>query len=146
MMKAKGFTLIEVMIVVVIVAILAAIAYPAYTSYVQKARRADAMDALMHVQNLQERHRASNPVFGALGDIGYPGVEATGAQAGTALSNDGHYRIAVTSPTATGFTATATAIGSQAADTDCATLSIVVNANNPRGDKQSTGGGNCWRN
>jgi type IV pilus assembly protein PilE len=41
---AKGFTLIELMIVVAVVGILAAIAYPSYQDSVRKSRRADARD------------------------------------------------------------------------------------------------------
>jgi len=40
--KAKGFTLIEILIVVVIVAILAAISVPIYVQYVASARASDA--------------------------------------------------------------------------------------------------------
>jgi prepilin-type N-terminal cleavage/methylation domain-containing protein len=42
-MKTKGFTLIELMIVIAIVAILAIIAIPAYSEQVAKSRRAEAM-------------------------------------------------------------------------------------------------------
>jgi type IV pilus assembly protein PilE len=38
--RAKGFTLIEMLIVVAIVAILAAFAYPAYHNYIMRTRRA----------------------------------------------------------------------------------------------------------
>ncbi|WP_304640619.1 prepilin-type N-terminal cleavage/methylation domain-containing protein, partial [Pseudomonas sp.] len=45
--SARGFTLIEVMIVVVIVAILATIAYPSYTQYVIRSNRAAAQSTMM---------------------------------------------------------------------------------------------------
>lgn len=138
--RQHGFTLIEIMVVVVIVAILAAIAYPSYTGYIRKARRADAMDALMYLQHLQEKHRASHSQYGTLAEIGYPGASSP-----PVLSGEGHYALTVTDNTALGFTATASAIGVQTSDIGCATLSIVVNASNPRGDRQATGGEVCWR-
>ena len=54
-MKARGFTLIELMIVVVVIAILAAIAYPSYQNQVQKTRRADAHTALLGAAQTLER-------------------------------------------------------------------------------------------
>ena len=46
---ARGFTLVELMIVIVIVAILLAVALPSYQNSVQKGRRADAKSALLDV-------------------------------------------------------------------------------------------------
>ena len=52
---AKGFTLIEVMVVVAIVAILASIAYPSYREQVARSRRADAKAQLLDRAQWMER-------------------------------------------------------------------------------------------
>lgn len=57
---ARGFTLIEVMIVVAIVGILAAIAYPSYTEHVRRAHRAEAQTALLQAAQFMQRFYAAN--------------------------------------------------------------------------------------
>lgn len=132
--RAKGFTLIELMMVVAIVAILAAVAYPSYLDSIRSARRADAMDALLTLQNLQEKYRANNTTFGTLAQIG-----------GSAASSDGYYTLAVSGNTATAYTLTATAVAgtTQAADTGCTAPTLTVSAANPRGVKAPAA---CWKN
>lgn len=56
MKRARGFTLIEVMVVVAVIAILAAIALPSYNSYLRKARRADAQAALTDIASRQQQY------------------------------------------------------------------------------------------
>jgi type IV pilus assembly protein PilE len=54
--RARGFTLIEVMVVVTIIAILAAIALPSYNNYLRKGRRADAQAALTDIASRQQQY------------------------------------------------------------------------------------------
>ena len=65
--RARGFTLIELMVVVVVIAILAAIAYPSYQEQVRKSRRAQAKADLVELaQILERRHTVNNHYGGAL--------------------------------------------------------------------------------
>lgn len=58
--SARGFTLIELMIVVAIVAIIASIAYPSYQEQVRQSRRADAQAALYELSQFMERFYSTN--------------------------------------------------------------------------------------
>ncbi|MFT5482267.1 MAG: type IV pilus assembly protein PilE [Halieaceae bacterium] len=143
MQEHKGFTLVELMIVVVIVGILAGIALPAYTNFITKARRSDALDALMNLQSLQEKYRGSNPRYAAsLTSLGYSGT----------TSFEGYYTMSIGSTSAIEYTVTAVAVStkSQKDDTGCTSMSIGVNAANPRGLRSpsySAGDAtNCWQN
>lgn len=61
--KAKGFTLIELMITVAIVAILASVALPSYTSYIARAKRADARTQLVQVAQFMQRFYTANDQY-----------------------------------------------------------------------------------
>ena len=68
-MKAKGFTLIELMIVVAVIGIIAAIAYPSYQDQVMSTRRGDAQGALMAFASSMERYYTQNGSYlGAAGN------------------------------------------------------------------------------
>lgn len=53
---ARGFTLIEVMVVVVIVGVLAAIGYPSYQNHMRKGARASAQAEMMKIADRQAQY------------------------------------------------------------------------------------------
>ena len=111
------------MIALVVVAVLAASALPSYQSSVRKARRADAMDAAVGVQHGQERYRSNNTAYAAtLAAMGLS-VSSTNSYYGAVLSavSAGGYTLTLTAPSGT----------SQASDTGCTALTVVVSNGSP---------------
>lgn len=124
---ARGFTLVELMIVVVVAAILAMVAYPAYLDSIRKSRRSEAMSALMQVQQAQERWRGSHADYTT--DLADLGLSAT--------TPSGYYTVSVAAapagaPLATAYVATAVGNSgtSQADDAQCRKLSVQMNGGN----------------
>ena len=73
--RARGFTLIEVMIVVAVIAILAAIALPSYQSYVMRAQRANAKSALQQAAQWMERTATAQGQYSTTLAAGLDSVE-----------------------------------------------------------------------
>lgn len=140
---ARGFTLIELMIVVAIIAILAAIAYPSYTNYITKTHRVAAAGCLSEYANYMQRYYTTNLTYldSSGNAITLPVLDcATTQQTG----NNYDYQFQGT-PTATTFTVEAQPKGTQASrDTKCGTLA--VDQTGKRTVSTSASVGECWGN
>jgi len=132
--QARGFTLIELMIVVAIVAIIAAVALPSYFGSIRKSRRADAITALNQIAQAQERWRANQTQYAQKAMTANPADCDTSAEqlANSCLNipnpSSGYYTLAVSGTSGTGYTATATAAGAQLKDTTCTSMSLTMAA------------------
>jgi type IV pilus assembly protein PilE len=130
--KARGFTLIEVMIVVVVIAILAAIAIPSYQSQLRKGRRADAQAFMMDLAQREQQYLLDARTY-ALD----PGAAATlGFTGGIPTSVSNFYTVTVgpAAPTTPpSFTVTAAPIAGKAQVKD-GTLTLTSTGNKTRVD------------
>lgn len=116
-MKAKGFTLIEVLIAVVIVGILASIAIPSYQDSVRKSRRADAQAGLLGLAQAMERHFTSNATYtGAAVGGNNTGAPAIFSAQTPVDGNAKFYNLTIHASSSTAYTLRATPINGQVGD------------------------------
>ena len=132
--RSGGFTLVEVTIATAVAAVLASIALPSYRGQQMRAGRVDAVAALTRLQAAQEQYRGLHGLYaGQLGPL--RGVGPTSPQ--------GRYGVALARVGAEGYRATATALagGPQAADSECAELTLEV----VRGFARTGPSARCWQ-
>ncbi|TKB44256.1 type IV pilin protein [Thalassotalea mangrovi] len=141
--KTQGFTLIELLVVVAIVGILSMIAYPGYQDSVRKARRSDAHSGMMSMMLAQQKLRGSCPFYaqaiGGANSCGASGAATTVKSSSS--SQEGYYAFALSNASGNSYTITATAQGAQTSDTGCTSITLTVNAANPKGLKAPA---QCW--
>jgi|APMI01.1.fsa_nt_gi type IV pilus assembly protein PilE len=133
---ARGFTLIELMIVVVIIAIIAAVAYPSYQQHIQRTRRAVAAGCMMELSQFMERFFTTNMRYDQ--DTAGNAVVLPGCSANVAAFYVPGLNPA---PTPTQYTVEMVPQGAQLADV-CGTLTI-----NQAGARSPDAGARpeCWR-
>jgi type IV pilus assembly protein PilE len=96
--RARGFTLIELMITVAIAAILASVALPMYRTYVQRGRIIDATSKLSDFRVRMEQYFMDNRTYDNAGKCGV---------ADPADTPDAAFTIECTGSSATAYTVTA---------------------------------------
>ena len=127
--RARGFTMIELMVVVAIVGILAAFAYPSFVEFIKKGYRADARAVLMEASHtLQRYHSVQNTYAGAT----LPASLTRSPESGTQ-----RYAISIASQTVSEFRVQAV----PNFDDDCGTLTLTgAGVRGAEGDVDK-----CWK-
>jgi len=129
---ARGFSLMEVIVVMVMLGILAAIAIPNYSEYIRRGHRSAAQAYLLDLASRQVQFYLDRRVFA-------DNVAALNLTAPTEIANRYTVAIAVAAGPPATFTITATPTGTQAGDR-CGDLTI--DQTGARGASGATTG--CW--
>ena len=143
--KNAGFTLIELIVTMLIVAILSSIAFSMYQRSIIETRRTQAKTALMDLASREQKLYATTNLYSTNpADLGYSGSKFP------MLVGDGYYQVAVSVVPATvtvpaSFSLTATPVGSQTDDTECASFGLnslgQQTATNAAGQNTAS---SCW--
>lgn len=118
--RSRGFTLIELMIVVALIAIIAAIAYPSYQESVRKTKRTEAQAEMLEVAQRLQRFKIANFSFVPIVNDEEVPVDLTQLQHSGMMPSQGQslYTLALTNVTPTSWTLVATPINGQQMEHD----------------------------
>lgn len=130
MIKQKGVTLIEMLIVVAVIGVLTAIAYPSYQSHVLKGHRTQAMGDMIKIQLALEESYTQNSAY----DFD---IVSSGSCSFCDTDKD-RYVFTITPQTAD-YIITATAQTKQENDTDCLDKKRLTLNSNSKGSPER-----CW--
>lgn len=111
--SARGFTLIELMVVVAVVAILAAVALPSYQEHVRKSRRGQAQADLVELAQRAERFHTVNSTY-----VGFWATVPAGHKRSPREGGGAFYNIDMSGVSAGAFTLTASPVAGTAQAND----------------------------
>lgn len=137
--RQAGFTLIELMVTVVILSIITAIALPRYSQYVIRAHRSEAQALLSEAAAREERYYAQNNAYTS-------NLANLNLRSSTGVSDNGFYQLSISTSDDTqgGYLLSATPLGTQVDDSECAVMTL-----NALGERTVSGStsdsGECWR-
>jgi type IV pilus assembly protein PilE len=105
-----GVTLIELMVVVIIIGLLATLIFPSFEQHILTVRRGNGITQLLRLKLQQESFRTENTRYAKTEQLSIPTTE--------------YYTFSVTDVSATTYTMTAKAKGSQTDDKKCLAMHI----------------------
>ena len=109
--RARAFTLVELIVTVALIGIVAAIAYPAYVNQVVKGNRSAAQQFMLDIATAQAQYQIDARSYTAV--IGTGGLNLSPT---SAASSNYTFAIALTAGPPPGYLITATPSGRQAQD------------------------------
>jgi type IV pilus assembly protein PilE len=117
--RARGFTLIELMITVAVVAILTALAYPSYQQYVIRGKRSSAKAAMMDIASREQQYLLATRNYADAATL-----QASGYAIPADVAANYAWAVAVGNGAVPAYTITFTGIGNQAADNNPGPLTL----------------------
>lgn len=145
--RARGFTLLELMIVVVVLSILVGVGYPSYRGNVIQSKRSVARAALTEFASRQESFYLDRKQYATTPSaLGYPANTVNYGSDGQlqpsgSVNSDTVYSLTFASSGARSYTVQAIPQNGQADDSDCGTLTLT---NNGKKGASGTSTARCW--
>ena len=107
--RARGFTLIELMIVLAVVAILTAVSYPVYRQHIIRGNREGAKAELVEIAAQQEKIYLNSDAYTSSITAAYTGTSAGGLGRTTGKTANSRYSLSIVTA-AQSYTVTATPV------------------------------------